>query len=561
MRVGIGTKLMVLAGIGSLVLVLVGFYGVWSFWGAIHNLHSSLGNAADIQHAILDNQREYKTEIQEWKNVLLRGTDEASLKKRWDAYEAQHLKVIAEAAAVMQKTGSKEAKDALEKFIQENLRNYEAYRKAVLLMKENGFDARSADRAVQGIDRPTVQYIEAAVHAIEREAGAIGSSVVGDAEFKIRLISVVAAIVFVIEGICFVLLIRRHILRPTGIVLSGLNTLKSGDFTGALPRLANDEFGDIAEATQQVSQELGKLVSSVSHAADSLSQTAQRVAMVSSMTSEGVRNQREETDHASRAMVEMSQSMEQAVGNAVSAVEIAGGVSNQVFAVNSVMSETVHTVRSLAEGVKDTVGAIQALKDETQSIGEVAKTIRNIADQTNLLALNAAIEAARAGEHGRGFAVVADEVRKLANITQEATGIIEKRIATLQAGAGDAMAAMLEGSERADKSIAQADETRRALDSITQAAASIREVNERIATVLEGQKGIAGTISGTLTNISQTAEQTSHSSRKTTEEVAGVAAEAVKLHQMVSKFTVAEGGHEASPQEQTDTKDESVELF
>jgi methyl-accepting chemotaxis protein len=235
-------------------------------------------------------------------------------------------------------------------------------------------------------------------------------------------------------------------------------------------------------------------------------------------------------------------------------------VGKQVAVVSDVLGETVHAVQALAEEVKNTASAIQVLKDDTQSIGGVAKTIRSIADQTNLLALNAAIEAARAGEQGRGFAVVADEVRKLASFTLAATNDIEQRIDTLQAGASNAMSAMMEGCDRADKSVGQAREASKVLDSITQAAATIRAVNEKIVAILENQKEVAGSISSTIMNISQVAEQTSHSSRQTSEEIANVAFEAVQLGERVSKFVVL-AGEDTLPQSRPVAKDDSVELF
>jgi len=372
---------------------------------------------------------------------------------------------------------------------------------------------------------------------------------------------------FVIMGVAMLLimsgavfLLERSITGPTAIVLAGLNTLKSGDFTGMLPKLHNDELGEIAESTQQVTQELGSLIFNVRVAADRLAETAQRVAMVSSMTSEGVKNQREETDNASQAMGEMSQSMVLSVESANEAVSTAESVGKQVAVVSDVLGETVHAVQALAEEVKNTASAIQVLKDDTQSIGGVAKTIRSIADQTNLLALNAAIEAARAGEQGRGFAVVADEVRKLASFTLAATNDIEQRIDILQDGASNAMSAMMEGCDRADKSVGQAREASKVLDSITQAAATIRAVNEKIVAILENQKDVAGSISSTIMNISQVAEQTSHSSRQTSEEIANVAVEAVQLGERVSKFIVLQG-EETGPQNRPIAKDDSVELF
>jgi methyl-accepting chemotaxis protein len=560
MRISIGHKLLALVGICTFMLVAVGLYGTWSSWKSIHEIHRGLDEITDQEHAILKLEREYKTEIQEWKDLLLRSTDDASLKKYLDIYTVQHEKVVASAIEISNQADNDQIKTLLKSFVNANQNNYAQYQKATLILKERNFDHRPADLHVQGIDRGTIQFLQQAEEIIMQKSEEIGDQVTERAEAKIFISLAIGTAVLALEGIFFLFVLRRFISIPTVTVLGGLNILKSGDFTGTLPKLYNDELGEIAESTQQVTQTLGKLISNIRVTADTLAATAQRVALVSSMTCEGVKNQRVETDSASQAMSEMSKSMIISVASANDAMSTAESVSKQVDIVSKVMSETISAVQSLAEEVKKTANAIQALKDETQSIGEVAKTIHNIADQTNLLALNAAIEAARAGEQGRGFAVVADEVRKLANITQSATSDIELRINKLQEGANNAMSAMVEGCDRADKSVVQAHEARKVLDSITQATSSIREVNEKIVTILEAQKDVANTISKTILNISQVAEQTSYSSKQTSEEIANVAVEAVNLDSLVNKFIVPKNCMNSTP-DQTKTKSNSVELF
>ncbi len=330
----------------------------------------------------------------------------------------------------------------------------------------------------------------------------------------------------------------RFTLRPARKLQDDLKKLSSGDFTGQIDVYNDDELAAIAKSACQLKNELGKLIGDIKSSARHLSDTAQRVSMVSNMTSEGVKSQKDETTHASESVTQIASSLSVSVIDSRHAVSVAETISGQAVIAKDVMSEAITTIHALAEEVKRAAVVIQALQKESDDIRGVTQIINEIANQTNLLALNAAIEAARAGEQGRGFAVVADEVRKLAQRTQEATHTIQKKIEILLAGVKQSTIVMVTGSTRADDSVVQINKANLSLEDIIQSIASIREVNVRIADSVEDQGIIATKINETILNVRHVADQTAFSSKNTSSEIEKVAAAAVELSVLVERFSV-----------------------
>lgn len=345
-------------------------------------------------------------------------------------------------------------------------------------------------------------------------------------------------------------LIRRT-LRPAQQIQLDLEKMSTGDFTGQVVISNNDEISAIAKSSMLLNDELGKLIGNIKLAANQLAGTAQRVAMVSGMTSEGVKFQKDETTHASSSVTQIAHSLSESVTGSRNAVTVAETIAEQASTAKVIVSDAIVTIYTLAEEVKSSTEVIQTMQKDSDEIRGVTRLIEEIANQTNLLALNAAIEAARAGEQGRGFAVVADEVRKLAQRTQDATREIEKKIEALLTGVESATAAMKSGSSRADDSVLQINKTNLTLEEIIQSIVKIRQVNVQIADSVENQSQIATRINDTILNISHAADQTAFSSKNTSSEIEKVAKAAFELNMLVEKFKVPE--IEAPAQPMTDS--------
>jgi len=235
-------------------------------------------------------------------------------------------------------------------------------------------------------------------------------------------------------------------------------------------------------------------------------------------------------------MNQMNATVQEVARNAQHAASAAKEATDASDDGKKVVAKTIGVINTLASEVEGAAEVIQTLEQDSVDIGKVLDVIRGIAEQTNLLALNAAIEAARAGEQGRGFAVVADEVRTLASRTQTSTEEIDEMITRLQAGTNRAVKAMQVGTEQAQAGVDQAAEAGNSLESITQAIAQINDMNIQIANAAEEQSAVAEEINRNITNISDVADQAAGGARETTQASEQVAMLSEKLGGLVSQF-------------------------
>jgi len=249
-----------------------------------------------------------------------------------------------------------------------------------------------------------------------------------------------------------------------------------------------------------------------------------------------VSSQLGEINQVATAMHEMTATIHDVAANAASAAHGAGEADAEARHGQRVVSETIKVIGELAAEVENSANVIQQLEAESANIGAVLDVIRDIAEQTNLLALNAAIEAARAGEQGRGFAVVADEVRTLASRTQQSTGEIQAIIQSLQGRAAAATQVMKAGRSKAEASVDKAGAAGDSLAKITSAVASINDMNTQIASAAEEQSAVAEEINRNVNTISQVAEETSASAESTSRASEDMARLVQRLQSLVMQF-------------------------
>ncbi|MEH6648930.1 MAG: methyl-accepting chemotaxis protein [Motiliproteus sp.] len=305
-------------------------------------------------------------------------------------------------------------------------------------------------------------------------------------------------------------LLYRRTLTPLAILEQSMRNIASGakDLTVRLDDSGNDEIAKVARSFNLFVGNIRELINEVNGNTLQLGTASSQLANASSQTLTGMQRLQSETDQVATAMNQMQATVQEVASNAELAAQAAKDSDTQAVQGDEVVKQTIESINELATGVEKAAQVLHKLEGDADNIGTILDVIRGIADQTNLLALNAAIEAARAGEQGRGFAVVADEVRTLAQRTQESTEQIQQMITQLQSGAKDAVLVMQASSEQAVNSTAQAAQAGEALTQITESVATISNMATQIATAAEQQTSVTDDINRNIVNISDEARLT-----------------------------------------------------
>jgi methyl-accepting chemotaxis protein len=332
--------------------------------------------------------------------------------------------------------------------------------------------------------------------------------------------------------------ITRQIVIPLNQTLKVAERVAAGDLTHNLTSKRRDELGQLQRAMQSMTLGLRELIGGISDGVTQIASAAEELSAVTEQTSAGVNSQKVETDQVATAMNEMTATVQEVARNAEEASEAAVAADQQAREGDKVVGEAIAQIERLALEVGNSTAAMGDLKRESDKIGSVLDVIKSVAQQTNLLALNAAIEAARAGEAGRGFAVVADEVRSLAQRTQKSTEEIEELIVGLQNGTQQVATIMDNSRVLTDSSV---ELTRRAggsLESITRTVSAIQSMNQQIAAAAEQQTAVAEEINRSVLNVRDVSEQTSAASEETAASSIELARLGTHLQMLVGRFKV-----------------------
>ena len=330
--------------------------------------------------------------------------------------------------------------------------------------------------------------------------------------------------------------ITRQIIIPLRQTLRAAERVASGDLTQNLQVNRRDELGQLQASMQRMTQGLRELIGGIGDGVTQIASAAEELSAVTEQTSAGVNNQKVETDQVATAMNQMTATVHEVARNAEQASEAALMADQQAREGDRVVGEAVAQIERLAGEVINSSEAMNQLKTESDKIGSVLDVIKSVAQQTNLLALNAAIEAARAGEAGRGFAVVADEVRSLAQRTQQSTEEIEELIAGLQSGTQRVASVMDNSRQLTDSSVELTRRAGTSLETITRTVSSIQAMNQQIATAAEEQTAVAEEINRSVMNVRDISDQTSAASEETASSSVELARLGTHLQGLVGRF-------------------------
>nr|WP_275957801.1 methyl-accepting chemotaxis protein [Rhabdochromatium marinum] len=353
-----------------------------------------------------------------------------------------------------------------------------------------------------------------------------------------------SAITALVVGLAFCLLLvlvfPGMITRPLHRIIHRVQDIAQGegDLTARVQVNTRDELGQLGTALNQFIDKLQTVIGGIAGASAQVAAAAEQMSAITEEANRTVTEQESATDQIVTAVNQLSATVQEVARNASEAAAAAEQADLASKNGRDVFGQTAAAMEQLAQDIGTTTAVIQTLGHDSEQIGSILNVIREIAEQTNLLALNAAIEAARAGEQGRGFAVVADEVRALASRSQQSTQEIQGMIERLQTGSRNAVEAVEEGSEQAKDALAKAVKASDALEAMTGAVTQINTMNSQIATAAEEQNAVTEDINRNITHIGEVAQQNAQSSRQTATASGQLAALAGDLQAMVGHFKV-----------------------
>jgi methyl-accepting chemotaxis protein len=330
-----------------------------------------------------------------------------------------------------------------------------------------------------------------------------------------KLTILFSALGAILLGLLVARIITGQIVRPLQDALATTDRIAGGDLSVRPLTPRGDEFGMLERRVAAMRDSLRELIGNIGNSTNQIASAAEELSAVTLQTSEGAKRQMAETVQASQGMQEMTATVQDVASNAEQASHAADNADREALAANRLAEQTLTQIQTLSEQVGRSMAAMNHLQQESEKIGSVLDVIKNVAEQTNLLALNAAIEAARAGEAGRGFAVVADEVRGLAQRTQQSTQEIESLIAGLQTGTQAAVQTMQSSRELTDRTMELGQSTGTSLATIAQMVSNIQAMNQQIATAAEQQASVANEISRGVVRVRDISDQTATASEQT----------------------------------------------
>lgn len=445
---------------------------------------------------------QFKVQVQEWKNVLLRGKQPADLAKYWSQFEERQRDVqniLGELAG--QKGIEANLKSRIERLRDEHRQLGTAYQKGRDAYVAAGGDPSAGDAAVKGVDRATSEQMSALVAELREQGTAQSALISASAERTVWLGLLVMLASGLLIGLLSLWLVSRNLIEPIRNLIDYVTRLSRGQLAERVVSERRDELGNLAAAANTLRDFLADTFTRLQRSAGDLDSASGELNAIATTMAGGTSEQFNRTDQVATAMNEMSATAQEVARHAADAARAADDADQSAQQGEKVMQTTIHSITQMRGEIANTATVIRRLETDSGRIGKVLEVIRGIAEQTNLLALNAAIEAARAGEAGRGFAVVADEVRNLAQRTAESIIEINQIIQNVQTGAVDAAQAIESGQARSDESVEQVTQAGAMLERITLAVEAIRDMNRQIATAAEEQTSVAEDISRNLTEI------------------------------------------------------------
>jgi methyl-accepting chemotaxis protein len=530
------TRLTLLVGGGVALLTLVASIAIFELKSHINQYRDLVDETLHIEREISDLNYKYKVQVQEWKNVLLRGKDPAKYQKYWDEFTRLQQEIQSQGQVLAGKLPNDDSKSLLQNFLRAHAAAFSKYEDGARAFSNAGFDPSAGDKAVTGIDREPSKmlgdcdlYISKKVVETSKELDESSASVILWSQLLVVAVGIAVIALVLIT-------LKASFVAPLRAISLHLGELARGNFSSQLRLNQQGELGQLNDNINRMQESLVVILQAMQKSSDALGQASRKINNAALEITQDASNTHSSTDQVAAAINEMSATVQEVANNASGAAEAAQEADESARKGMAIMDSTITAISQLSHEVENVSTAMNQLEAETVRIGGVLDVIKSVAEQTNLLALNAAIEAARAGEQGRGFAVVADEVRALAKRTQESTAEIQQIIQAVQQGAGKAMSAMKSSQEKTHSTSDMATQAGQAITQITQAVARIHDMNTHIATAAEQQSYAAEEINKNVVRVVNLVESAASKAQQSSDVAAELDGAARELGRQVSQF-------------------------
>lgn len=491
-------KVLGLLAIGIGIVGLVGVLSVQLLSNQIRDYDVLMKH--EVQGAFISSKMnlEFKRQVQEWKNILLRGHDQQDLDKYWNSLEERHNVIQSLANDFVELSLSGDVKSDIKEFTDIHKGLLEQYRRGRDIFIKSEFNHIKADASVRGIDRAPSKLLEKVSSAMLEQANK-NSTALSEQSSKTKVSGFILTLVCaLLSGIVAIIYTNSDVVKPLTVLTRQAWAVSRGDYSNTVEIRREDEIGKLSKAIEVTRQQLVSFRDEMNSTMGELDQVCNNVEHSASAISSGVSDQDSRIENVATAMNEMSLTASNVSENAGLAADSANRAEQAVVEGNTNMSSAISAIQDSSQQIVSTSEVISQLNNDAANISTVLDVIKNIAEQTNLLALNAAIEAARAGEQGRGFAVVADEVRTLAQKTQHSTTEIQEIIDRILLGAENAVREIDQVQKHSEISVSKVEHVDSSLGLIMKAIEQIRGMNNQIATAASEQAAVATEIAESL---------------------------------------------------------------
>jgi methyl-accepting chemotaxis protein len=492
--------------------------------------YQNLANRDQAQlNASVHAENELGLAVQAYKNLVLRGDDKYLNDFR------ESVSKIREDMTTFEKFVDGDLERTVLNNAKEPFQNYEKSIDTLLVARKTNRDPAYLDKSERGVDKALRLALEEMSNTVEDKFIAKKIALNKNAS-RMQMIAIAITFAAVIVGMLFSTLIIRGIVSSIKQVKAVAEQASKGDLSHEITVHTTDEIGEMARSFNLMTTNIRRIVGEINTATNSLSASSEELSATSDDMSKGVHQLSSQTEQVVTAMTEVSQTIMDMSKNASQAAEGSKNAADSATKGKMTVDTTAVDMINIAKSVQEAANTIEELGRSSAQIGEIVAVINGIADQTNLLALNAAIEAARAGEQGRGFAVVADEVRKLAERTGQATKDIAHRIQSIQQAAAESVNAMKKGSDEVDKGVSLAREASVSLGTIVTASANAMDMVNLIAAATEQQSAATEEVTQNMEGISSITRQSSASAEQIKDSAAELARLAAGLKEMTAFF-------------------------